>query len=497
VPISVVLSFLAARNLMSQVRILLGSALIGFILLPIGWLLGTSILGTIGQTGVNWGKDLVMGIVGPVVAIAAYGIGAQAINQIKLKNGAATRIRSVFMSLLLLVLVIFTLGAIGGLAIWAGAQLDNASRILRDSTGTFAGDVLGVLGNFVGTLGRLIELGMTFIAGVTGAFLLAWNGMELSVAPLKGVTAAASHALGGILGLLGGALLMVLVALVGTQGALLTLLAPLIAAILASQIPVMVYNRWFKTGPVQTNADRVARLVLALVAGTATFIWTYSLLDVDRSVVDARLPAQIPWQTFNLFGIPIIITYYLRDAAFLGAALGGVAGLLSGIRVAFPIGSVIYNITRTILNALRSIEPLIMGIVFVIWVGIGPFAGVLALTLHSIASLGKLYSEQIESIDQGPIEAILATGANRLQMIVYAVVPQIVPSYIAFTIYRWDINVRMSTIIGFVGGGGIGFLLQQQINLLRYRDAGVAVLAIAIVVSVLDYASAYIRERLI
>jgi phosphonate transport system permease protein len=76
-------------------------------------------------------------------------------------------------------------------------------------------------------------------------------------------------------------------------------------------------------------------------------------------------------------------------------------------------------------------------------------------------------------------------------------VPQIVPPYIAFTMYRWDINVRMSTIIGFVGGGGIGFLLQQQINLLQYKEAGVAVLAIAIVVSVLDYTSAWMRERII
>jgi len=139
----------------------------------------------------------------------------------------------------------------------------------------------------------------------------------------------------------------------------------------------------------------------------------------------------------------------------------------------------------------------IMGLIFVIWVGIGPFAGVLALTLHSIASLGKLYSEQVENIDPGPIEALESTGANRLQTIMYGVVPQIIPPYIAFTMYRWDINVRMSTIIGFVGGGGIGFLLQQQLNLLRYRDAGVAVLAIAIVVSVLDYASASIRERYI
>ena len=136
-----------------------------------------------------------------------------------------------------------------------------------------------------------------------------------------------------------------------------------------------------------------------------------------------------------------------------------------------------------------------MVIVFAVWVGIGPFAGVLALGLHTVASLAKLYSEQLESISHGPLEAILATGANRLQMIIYAVIPQIVPPYISFTMYRWDINVRMSTIIGFAGGGGIGFLLQQNINLLNYRAASAQILAIAIVVSLMDYLSSEMRSR--
>jgi phosphonate transport system permease protein len=138
-----------------------------------------------------------------------------------------------------------------------------------------------------------------------------------------------------------------------------------------------------------------------------------------------------------------------------------------------------------------------MVIVFAVWVGIGPFAGVLALGLHTVAALAKLYSEQVESIAAGPMEAILATGANRLQMIVYAVIPQIVPPYISFTMYRWDINVRMSTIIGFAGGGGIGFLLQQNINLLNYRAASAQILAIAIVVSLMDYLSSALRQRAI
>ena len=161
------------------------------------------------------------------------------------------------------------------------------------------------------------------------------------------------------------------------------------------------------------------------------------------------------------------------------------------------VGTSVYYLVRTLFNVLRSIEPLIMAILFAVWVGIGPFAGVLALGLHSTAALGKLFSEQIESIDPGPVEAITATGAHPLQVVLYGVLPQVVPQFLALAFYRWDINVRMSTIIGFVGGGGIGFLLQQWINLLQYNQAGTALLAIALVVISLDMVSARLREKII
>lgn len=183
------------------------------------------------------------------------------------------------------------------------------------------------------------------------------------------------------------------------------------------------------------------------------------------------------------------------------AAVGAVIGLAAAARAysreSVKVGLTVYYAARTLFNTLRSIEPLVMGIVFVVWVGFGPFAGSLALALHTTAALAKLYSEQVESISAGPIEAVRATGATRLQTVVYAVVPQIVPPYISFTMYRWDINVRMSTIIGFVGGGGIGFLLQQNINLLQYRAAAAQMLAIAIIVASMDYVSARLRERLV
>ncbi len=183
--------------------------------------------------------------------------------------------------------------------------------------------------------------------------------------------------------------------------------------------------------------------------------------------------------------------------AIIGGLITFVIGIVIDPKRHFPIGFWIYTVTRSVLNIIRSIEPLIYVIVFAVWVGIGPFAGVLALTIHTVAALGKLFSEQVENISEGPIEAITATGANRLQMIVFAVIPQIIPPYIAFTLYRWDINVRFSTIIGFAGGGGIGFVLVQNINLLKYRQAAVMMIAIAVVVMTLDYISSKIRTRIL
>jgi phosphonate ABC transporter permease subunit PhnE len=187
--------------------------------------------------------------------------------------------------------------------------------------------------------------------------------------------------------------------------------------------------------------------------------------------------------------------YTLWGPVLVGGLLGLALAIFTPAKANLSIGMVIYYITRTFLNGLRSIEALVMAIVFVIAVGIGPFAGVMALGLHTIVSLAKLYSEQVESIMAGPLEAIQATGANRLQTIIYAVIPQIIPPYISYTMYRWDINVRMSTIIGFVGGGGIGFLLQQNINLLNYRAASAQMFAIAIVVASMDYISSVLREK--
>ncbi|RLA63202.1 MAG: phosphonate ABC transporter, permease protein PhnE [Epsilonproteobacteria bacterium] len=157
---------------------------------------------------------------------------------------------------------------------------------------------------------------------------------------------------------------------------------------------------------------------------------------------------------------------------------------------------VTYSIIRFILNLTRSIEPLIWAIIFSVWVGIGPFSGMMALCIHSIASLSKLYSEQIEGIDEGTMESITATGAKPIQVVWFGVVPQIILPFISFTIYRWDINVRMATIIGLVGGGGIGTLLMQYQGLAKWNEVGLLVIIIASIVWAMDYISTKIRQAI-
>lgn len=479
---SAVLSFFAAHNLMRPVRTSLGNLLVSIVLLPVGWLVGTQLLSQLGLLGVNLGSGA--GLSTSAISSASFFVLFAAATSTRVKASeiqisSGDRLRGVLNTLLIIIVVTFAIGLIGGLAILIGRTTNLG--------------VFSYVTHLIGTIGELIGLSIVPIAGIIGAFGLSSIATSLTIDVLKKVDVTTAHVLGGVLGLLCGAIVMGITALIGMQAAWLGLLPPVIAASMGGRILPALYRRLTPGASRIGRANRSVEATLSWIGAGVVFIITFIVLNVGRAIITGTLPASVI--TTNLLGQSIPV--YITQAMLIGAVLGGVMGALSGTKAVFPLGEIMYNITRTVLNALRSIEPLIMGLVFVIWVGIGPFAGVLALTLHSIASLGKLYSEQIESIDTGPIEALQSTGANWIQTIMFAVVPQIIPPYIAFTMYRWDINVRMSTIIGFVGGGGVGFLLQQQINLLRYRDAGVAVLAIAIVVSILDYASASIRERVI
>jgi phosphonate transport system permease protein len=160
------------------------------------------------------------------------------------------------------------------------------------------------------------------------------------------------------------------------------------------------------------------------------------------------------------------------------------------------VGTAVYGIMRGFFNLMRSYDPLVMATVFGFWLSFGPFPGFLALTVVTIASLGKLFSEAVENIDSGPVEALQATGATQLHTVRYGVVPQVIPDFVSYIIYHWDINVRISTIIGFVGGGGIGYYLNLSINDFKWHQAGTAIWAIVIVVWAMDFLSAEVRKRL-
>lgn len=257
---------------------------------------------------------------------------------------------------------------------------------------------------------------------------------------------------------------------------------------------------WFRTF---WGWELIVGFIVTFVVGLQ--VTGFSLIELfDEQGFDGaqRVFGALISPNFDILGkgiIAIIQTVYI---AFLATVIAiPVAFLLAffaakNIMGATPIGLAFYFLLRALLNITRSIEPLIWAIIFSVWVGIGPFAGMLALMLHSVASLTKQYSEMIEAVSEGPIEGIQATGANPVQVIWFAIVPQIILPYISFTIYRWDINVRMATIIGLVGGGGIGTMLIQYQGQAMWNEVGCLALLIVAVVWLMDTASAYLREAL-
>ncbi len=245
-----------------------------------------------------------------------------------------------------------------------------------------------------------------------------------------------------------------------------------------------------------------------VVAGLVTLAAAIVITDVDFSRLRQGFPGamkivrSLVHPDWSILGDVIrytIVTLFMGLMATLMAI--PVAAVLSFLAARNltrgPVGRFVYTLVRALVSISRAIEPIVWAIVFAIWVRMGPFAGTLALFICSIADLTKLYSEQLESIDPGPAEAITAVGGRRLQVIVYGIVPQIINPYLSFTLYRWDINVRMGTIIGMVGGGGIGMQLMQYVRVGNaWEEVGTCILAIIIVVWALDTLSARSRARL-
>lgn len=154
----------------------------------------------------------------------------------------------------------------------------------------------------------------------------------------------------------------------------------------------------------------------------------------------------------------------------------------------------IYQPVRRLMDAARAINEMVFAMLFVVAVGLGPFAGVLALWIHTMGILAKLFSEAVESIDPRPVEGIRATGANKVQEILYGVIPQVLPLWISFSLYRFESNVRAATVVGIVGAGGIGVVLWEYIRGFYYAETAAVMIVIIVTVSLLDVLSQRLRK---
>ena len=157
----------------------------------------------------------------------------------------------------------------------------------------------------------------------------------------------------------------------------------------------------------------------------------------------------------------------------------------------------VFHLTRLFLNALRGINELIFALIFVSAVGLGPFAGVLAIALHATGMLAKFCGEEIEGVDRGQVEAVEATGASKMQVILFAVIPQVIPAFISYSIFRFDVSIRSATVLGLVGAGGLGFSLIKTMKLFRYYETATCILVIFLLVGASDWISSKWRAKVI
>ncbi|MDO9404820.1 MAG: phosphonate ABC transporter, permease protein PhnE [Polaromonas sp.] len=230
-------------------------------------------------------------------------------------------------------------------------------------------------------------------------------------------------------------------------------------------------------------------------AGGAQLSWSELAAGIPQIVDFASRTLPPDWRVLDRLIAPALETIQI-------AVWGTLLAVLPAIPLSFLAARNlqrnrwIYRITRQGMNIVRSINELILALVFVSAVGLGPFPGVLALALHGAGMLGKFFAEAIEEIDQGPIEALRATGARPLQVIVYAVLPQVITAWIAVVLYRFEVNLRSATVLGMVGAGGLGFELVSSLKLFRYQETATCIIVITVMVIVADAISNYLRHRI-
>jgi phosphonate transport system permease protein len=199
---------------------------------------------------------------------------------------------------------------------------------------------------------------------------------------------------------------------------------------------------------------------------------------------DWRLFADKMWETVQIALWGTFIAVFAAVPMGLAAARNVAPGWL-----VFPV--------RLLMNLLRSIPDLVIGLLFVIAVGLGPLPGVLAIALNTAGVLAKLFSEAVESIDKGPVEGVRATGASSLHEIVWGVVPQVAPLWTSFALYRFESNSRSATVLGLIGAGGIGQVLFDRMNAFDFRDVSAVVIIVVVAVTLIDMLSQAMRKRLL
>jgi phosphonate transport system permease protein len=199
---------------------------------------------------------------------------------------------------------------------------------------------------------------------------------------------------------------------------------------------------------------------------------------------------------FALLWTPAIETVQIAVWGTVLAVLLSIPLSLLAARNTSPHGAV-YAATRVFLNLLRSINELIYALIFVSAVGLGPFPGVLAIALHATGMLAKFWADEMEHADRGQIEALQAAGANRVQVILFGIIPQVFPAAVGYILYRLDVSIRSATVLGLVGAGGLGFSLITTMKLFKYHQTAACILAIMLLVWAADWISSRLRSRLL
>lgn len=256
---------------------------------------------------------------------------------------------------------------------------------------------------------------------------------------------------------------------------------------------------WKKFTPRETLVRYIWYLGIVFIAvwslSNLDITWVY-FLDAHEQAWDLMVRMVPPyWEFFADIVDPLVETVHI-------ATLGTIATFFVALPIAFLAArnttpnAVTWFIGRFILVASRSVNTVVWGLFFVAIFGPGPMAGIWSVTARSIGFVGKLVAEAIEEIDEGTVEAIEATGASRLQVMLIAVLPQVMPVIFGTIVYRWDINIRESTVLGFVGAGGIGIILYASINLFAWNEVAVILIAIFAVVLVSEFVSAAVRKRI-